>query len=292
MEVNIIKKIKKAVKHPGLALSTLRDKLFFNFRYGSNEEYVMKFKSLTVRYLTTDKHSKHWFFPRYDKGKIHEPIVTKMLVSSLNASDVFVDVGTYVGYFTCIAGKVCTKGKVYGFEVDMHAFGILEKNIKYNNLSNIEVFNYGVSNKKGFVKIPKTLFPNPGLSVINDKNNKNYLSVKAVSLDDFFKNKKDKPNIVKIDVEGAELLVLKGMQSLLEEESITLFLELHGNKLDEFNTNSKEVISFLNKLGYEVNEILNHRSNNVNEERRLKKLEDHYSIKYNTMCYITKTRRY
>lgn len=285
-------KIKKGIKNTALALRFLKSKLFdffvFDYLYGSKKQYIMKFNDVKAIYSTTDKHSKHWFFPNYSGGKIHEPIVTKMLIDSLNKTDIFVDVGTHLGYFTCIAGKILTKGKVYGFEVDKHAFNLLEKNIELNKLSNVEAFNYGVSDKEGFVKIPKISSPKTDLSLINNESKKDYLSVKAISLDKFFKKKRTKPNVIKIDVEGAELLVLKGMQSLLENGNLTLFLELHGNTLNKFNTDSKEIISFLNDTGYIVYEIVNHRSNNINEKGRLKKLEKDNLIQYNTMCYAIK----
>lgn len=118
-------KIKKNIKNPALALVYLKSKLF-NF-FNMKKQYIMECNDIKTIYSTTDKHSKHWFFPHCGGGKIHEPIITKMLIDSLNKTDIFVDVGTHLGYFTCIAGKILTKGKVYGFEVDKHAFKLLEK---------------------------------------------------------------------------------------------------------------------------------------------------------------------
>jgi FkbM family methyltransferase len=58
----------------------------------------------------------------------------------------------------------------------------------------------------------------------------NVVRVETISLDDFvFKSGQQKPNLVKIDVEGAEVFVLKGMRALLEEKPI-LFLELHDKE--------------------------------------------------------------
>ena len=67
----------------------------------------------------------------------------------------------------------------------------------------------------------------------------------SINLDNFFSKQKNKPDVIKIDVEGAEMLVLKGMKELLEKRDLILFLEIHGNKLDKFNTTSEEIISFL-----------------------------------------------
>jgi FkbM family methyltransferase len=285
---NPITKIKRVFKNPWVEIYNLKKNLFFNLFYGGKKDYVMNYKNIQTKFLTNDEYSKHWFFPHCDKGKMHEPIITKMIIDSLKEEDVFVDVGAHLGYYTCIAGKICDK--VFGFEVDKHAFELLVKNIKYNNLSNVEMFNYAVTNKNCLVKIPKSSCPNRFISIINDDNPSNYCSVKAVSLDEFLKKKDIKPSIVKIDVEGAELLVLEGMQSLLKNENITLFLEVHGKRLCEFNTNSEEIISFLNNCGYKVYEILNHRSIDLQLEKRMVELYTHKSIDYNTMLYVTKTK--
>ncbi|UCH71580.1 MAG: FkbM family methyltransferase [Thermoplasmatales archaeon] len=285
----LINIIKKAIKNPNWIIYVFKDNLFFNFLYGNINNYVMNYKNIQTKFLTNDDYSKHWFFPRLENAKIYEPAIIKMTIDSLKEGDVFVDVGTHLGYYACIAGKICHK--VYGFEVDKNVFEILNKNIKYNDLSNVEVFNYGVTNKDGFVKIPKISKPNPILEIINDNTTYNFCKVKAISLDEFFKNKKNKPTVIKIDVEGAELLVLEGMQSLLTNENIKLFLEIHGKRLHKFNTNPKEIISFLNNYGYEVYEITKHMNIDTKTEKKLIKPENHESINPHTMLYVTKTKQ-
>jgi len=266
----------------------LKETVFFNFLYGSKNNYILKLDNLQTIYSTEDEHSKHWFFPRYSGKRIHEPVVTKMLIDTLSKTDIFVDVGTHLGYFTCIAGKICKEGKIYGFELDKNAFDLLNKNISLNNLKNVEVYNYGVSDKKGYVKIPKITLPSPVLSFSKDCEDGDYRLVKSISLDDFFLDKKHKPNVIKIDVEGSELFVLKGMKNLLKDEKLTIFLEIHGRSLHKFDTDSKEIISFIKKRGYLIYEILNHRRNMKDMGEILKEIEEDNLIDYNTMLYITK----
>lgn len=293
--VNMLEKIRKSVNNYILAMRYFKFKLIniflFDFLYDSKNQFILECNGVRAIYSTKDKHSKHWFFPRYSGKKIHEPIVTKLLINSLNETDTFVDVGTHLGYFTCIAGKILTKGKVYGFEIDKHALNLLKKNIKLNNLTNIEVYNYAVSDKKGYVKIPKIDSPNPELSFSNSSDDQDYLSVRSINLDDFFKKVKGKPNVIKIDVEGAELLVLKGMKNLLEKENLKIFLEIHGRSLYKFNTNSKEIISYLKKRGYFVYEIINHRVNKKDLKENFKKIDEDYLINYNAMFYITRNKK-
>jgi len=288
----MFEKIKSIIRNFFLNLKYLKRKLqetvFFDFLYGSKNKYILKFDNLQTIYSTKDEHSKHWFFPRYSGKRIHEPLVTKMLIDTLNKTDIFVDVGTHLGYFTCIAGKICTKGKVYGFELDKNVLPLLTKNIRLNNLTNVEVYNYGVSEKSGYVKIRKIISPSPVLSISKDCEDNDYQLVKSISLDDFFCNKEHKPNVIKIDVEGSELFVLKGMKNLLKNENLTIFLEIHGCLLHKFDTDSKEIISFFKKREYLVYEIINHRRNIKDQRERLKEIEEDNLIDYNAMLYITK----
>lgn len=244
---------------------------------------TIRYKDLWAVFSNSDNYSKRWL-KHCSGGKLHEPITTKMLLDTLKKDYVFVDIGANLGYFTVMAGKFLTEGKVYSFDVDNKVVKLLKKNIRLNNLKNVQAYNYGVSDKKGLVKILKMKLPDPRTSFQKtlDKDKK-YLSVKTISLDGFFKNKKAKPNVIKIDVEGAELLVLKGMKSLLENEKLVLLMEIHGNKLSKFNTDSREIISFLIDRGYDVYEVGKYKKG-----KNKGKLSKNTLLNYNTMCYVIK----
>ena len=63
------------------------------------------------------------------------------------------DVGANIGYFSLIVGSISKKGKVFSFEPDTQNFKLLEKNIAANNLTNIQTFQFAVSNTNDFVNI-------------------------------------------------------------------------------------------------------------------------------------------
>ena len=115
------------------------------------------------------------------------------------------------------------------------------------------------------------------------------VSVRSITLDHFFKNEKIRPDVVKIDGEGSEMNILKGMKNLLEKYDIKLFLEMHPWKYDSFNTNSKEIISYLINLGYSVNKIAKFRNQKKRDQNRnLIKLSGNSIILKNTMIYAFK----
>tara|TARA_Y100000310_G_C20697331_1_gene826646 strand:- start:4744 stop:5490 length:747 start_codon:yes stop_codon:yes gene_type:complete len=245
----------------------------------------LNYDNFKVEYSTEDNHSKHYFFPRYTNGVIHEPTVTRELVKNLKQSRVFVDVGTHLGYFTCLAGKILQNGTVDAFEVEKHAFSLLKKNLELNQLKNVNVYNVAVTDKNGTIKIPSRSKPSPFFSIAESGKDTEFIEMDAIALDDFYTEKDYKPDVLKIDVEGAEMQVLQGMKSLLETRDLVLFIELHGNVLPNFGSSSKEVINYLIDKGYMIYEIENPHDPNPSQPHKIAK---DTQIDYNTVLYVTK----
>lgn len=82
------------------------------------------------------------------------------------------------------------------------------------------------------------------LDTINE-NQGNY-QVESFNLDSFSEQNKITPNIIKIDVEGAEMLVLKGAINILKQYKPRIFLSTHSVELE------KECLDFLKSLGYQL----------------------------------------
>lgn len=58
-------------------------------------------KNVKLKFKTEHKIAKSWFFPRYgEKGKIHEPAVTKLICEEVTSSDCVFDIGSHLGFFT------------------------------------------------------------------------------------------------------------------------------------------------------------------------------------------------
>lgn len=156
------------------------------------------------------------------------------------------DVGADVGYYSLLfASKTGKNGKVASFEPDPEPWPILNDNIKISGYSNITPYNFALSDHKGKGMMKKSgkgqLYP--------DKEGKedNTSTVKMIPFDDFFKELSWKHlDLVKIDVEGAELSVLKGMEKTLKKYHPHLIIEIHTRQLKEvFNTSALEVVKFL-----------------------------------------------
>lgn len=233
---------------------------FKNDKFKNINIWQRHIENIDIAFDTSDAYSKIWFYPRYDKGRIHEPIATKLFINYIHENSQVLDIGSHLGYFTCIAGKLADKGIVNAFEVDPKCLTLINKNIVINGLNNVTVNNLAVSDKNEFIRIPVEEKPNPGL-VINSQLNEKYIEVKSIDLDHFIQEKNIKPDFIKIDVEGAEWNVLNGMKQLLQQDRLVMLIEIHAEKLKKyFNADYKDCIDILLQNGFTL-ENTDHRLN-------------------------------
>lgn len=162
---------------------------------------------------------------------IYERGTTKLFIKNTKKGAIFVDIGAYCGYYSLIAAKlVGEEGKVFAFEPHPDNYKMLIRTISFNKLNNIVPINKAVSDKTGKTKL---FLDTCGQHTIiyNNVLRKKYLEVETINLDRFFEENKISPDIIKMDIEGAELLALKGMQRTLKEsKNLKLFIELTHNE--------------------------------------------------------------
>jgi len=155
-----------------------------------------------------------------------EPTITKIVSTSLQAGDIFIDVGANVGYYTLLASLlVGGNGKVYAIEASPSIFSRLKKNISANNLNNVQLFNMAVSNAQGKIWIWTAPKGNLGHSTIVESvaatdghHREAEVSCNTmgalISLADLLAAR-----MIKIDIEGAERLAIEGVLPHLREFS-------------------------------------------------------------------------
>lgn len=146
---------------------------------------------------------------------IYEPETTAYMKKHIKKGDVVVDVGANIGYFTLIMARaVGPTGKVLAFEPSDELRAILQRNVKVNGYSDrVEIFPHAVSDNIGTA----TFFLNRGHgqnSLIPRKGTVEVMKVKTTTLDKVLEAYPT-TKIVKIDVEGAESDVLRGMKKTL-----------------------------------------------------------------------------
>lgn len=255
------KMIKSILKQVGL----------YNSLYGyyinkKREKYAnlmfcsMDFEGVKLKFNTKDAYSKTWFFPRFGNGLIHEPGATKIFIDNIKEDSNVFDIGGHLGYFSCVSGQLAKDGNVCVFEVDSNCIDLITDNIKLNELNNVKVFNVAVSDTIGSVSIPSLKRPDPGIRIDSFKNNEQ-IKVPSLTIDEFINKEHIIPNFIKIDVEGAEFKVLKGMVHTLKNNSLTLLIEIHVSQLAKYyDTDYKDILKFLTDCDYKLEKVEAHRS--------------------------------
>lgn len=173
--------------------------------------------------------------PRYDVDYVegtHESSTQNLILNLLQRGDVFYDVGAHLGFFSVIAARaVGPTGEVIAFEPDPSNAERIRANAARNRFLMVEVVDEAVWSSNA----PLELVPaNPssgrsqgrvGLSI-----NYSGAQVNGLALDQFIEGRRA-PNLIKIDVEGGELEVLKGMRRLLSLHRPHVICEIHDELL-------------------------------------------------------------
>jgi FkbM family methyltransferase len=163
-----------------------------------------------------------------------------------------IDVGANVGFFSLrFARWVGDGGRVIAIEPE-------DRN--YNSLI-LALERAGLSSRVHALKVVAAACPGTAFLEINPLHPADHklsrdgtgLAVTAVTLDGIAKDNRNlRLALVKIDVQGAEMLVLKGATDILKNAGPALFIELHEEGLNRFGTSVSEILDYLSVHGYEA----------------------------------------
>ena len=142
----------------------------------------------------------------------------------MTPGSVVFDIGAHVGFYTLLSSVlVGTVGKVFAFEPVPRNLHYLYEHLRLNHVTNVTVVEAAVADACG-----TTLFDESTNSATGHLSMQGTLFVRVVSLDAVVPREIPIPDFVKIDVEGAEWLVLNGARQTLSENRPTIFLSTHG----------------------------------------------------------------
>jgi len=198
----------------------------------------------------------------FESGRIPEPDVSSYIMKNLKLGETFMDIGANNGYYTISAADlVGPKGKVISLEPNQKAFQRLLQNIEINNLKNIIPLNIALSDKDG----KATLYLNNGsedglASLIKSEQSKSFMEVELKRFDDLFKD--EKINIIKMDVEGSEINVIRGAENYIKShKGIKIIMEWNTSYRTNNDFNYLSSLFHINlllsdkELGFKIIEI-------------------------------------
>jgi FkbM family methyltransferase len=173
----------------------------------------------------------------------------------LGPGDIFVDVGANAGLYTIIASQAVNPGgRVLAFEPSRDEFFRLAWAISANRAANVQAFNFALAEASGFVGFVPSPNRHTGLHHLSGAGDCRAEEVwaergdVAVTL-----SLAEQIALLKVDVEGAELMVLRGFHSLLQDGRIQrLVVEVTDQFLRRFGGSSAQLYAYLSGLGYEA----------------------------------------
>ncbi len=193
--------------------------------------------------------------------EITEPEITNLFKKRLQKGDVFIDIGANVGYYSLLAGKLLgNQGKVIAFEPNPLIYNHLSRNIQINNLGDvITTFQSAVGEQLGKLNIYRSKGNWSGITSrfkYSDLLDDSSLEVPMVTLDEIvIQEKFEKVSLIKLDIEGGELLALKGSRETLKTYSPDIIAEVSPKLLNEVGVEPKEIFQFLWDLEYRAYSI-------------------------------------
>lgn len=165
----------------------------------------------------------------YASMSSHEEDILQFFAPKMG--DVVIDVGAAFGFYTLISSmNVGSKGKIVAIEAQPDSFEMLNYNVRLNGLTNVVTLNYAVYSSMGRFK----LYSNYSLMAERSHKSKHkFVEVEGRTLDYLLSEyvQIKQVNWIKIDVEGAELEVLKGAHYILSNsKDIRVLIEIHGEE--------------------------------------------------------------
>lgn len=170
---------------------------------------------------------------------------TNIFIKLIKKVDVFIDIGTNIGYYSILGAKFNPNINVIAFEPSEGPMVYACENIKINNLENsIKVEPLALSNKTGeldFYNVKNPKFPSiynlsgeHNLTASKEKLNYTKVKAQAIVFDEYVKaSQLDRIDLMKIDTEGSEYLILEGAQKVLENYRPIVICETLFNVIED-----------------------------------------------------------
>jgi FkbM family methyltransferase len=179
-------------------------------------------------------------------------------------ADILLDVGGNIGQSAIYYADWAQE--VWSFEPLPHLYELLVENVQQNNLTNVKTFNNAVGDVITTLKM-RAVTNNDGASFVTDKG-KNLVSVDAITLDTLVIPEGRKVSYIKMDIEGYEPLALKGALNLIQKHKPIIQLEVCDGHLSRVNSNSVDLVKFVESLGYTAQLCNGKKINSATETKR------------------------
>lgn len=218
---------------------------------------VFRVGTQNLRFATSSKYANQFVQRNLKISGGHEPGVVDYLASRIKPGGLFVDIGAHSGYFSCFVASLGATS--LAVELQPSLVNVIRVNAILNNLWSVHVVNAAIGETQGLTQVYR-LDAGPGMQILDENTKRrvpdrlsvNHDLVPCMTLDDLLPAKGFQPLAVKIDVEGAEVRVLKGASKLIARRSCAFVIEVHPHLLKDFSNEVADVLDAFPPSGWKI----------------------------------------
>lgn len=192
-----------------------------------------------------------WVAEEFRDRGAYEQITTEVAAALIRPGMTVLDVGANVGYFTMVfAERTGPSGRVFAFEPSPLIYQVLRRNVDANHLAHVTALDGALSDTTGNAALFRSTTDVMASLRRIEHTIGGYDTVRTWSLDDFAaQHALDRLDFLKIDVEGAERLVLSGGRGSLARFRPRLIVEA-SRHVEQFGYSPHDLLDQLTALGY------------------------------------------
>ncbi len=182
----------------------------------------------------------------------HESFETTVFFEWLREGMTVVDIGAHVGWYTLLAARrVGPGGRVFAFEPDPVNYKFLVSNVVANGFRNVDTIPKAVADRCGDMRLILAKENLGGHRLSLDSADQEAVLVKTTTLDAFFETLSQPPQVIKMDIEGAEGLAWRGMQGLLRRQrDLRIMMEFAPEVLARLGSSPQMLFDEFLKAGF------------------------------------------
>ncbi len=192
----------------------------------------------------------------------YEPQETEIVRALLEPGCTFIDIGANIGWFTLQAASIIgSKGRIYSFEPRQDIFNLLKMSVEDSHLKFVNVYNNALGSSRGKATLgwheQSTNLGGSRIAQFSGEEKKGLVTQKVslIALDDI--DLQGKVKLIKIDVEGYELEVMKGAKRVLKSHRPIVLSEvqLNGFYSPSGQVSCKDYLDFFENIDYDCFEL-------------------------------------
>jgi len=221
--------------------------MYYSYFYHNNP--------INYSFLITEETKKNVEYTFNIDGNIYESESLSVFYGYMdkNKSYNIIDIGAQAGLYSLYA-KFMPNSTFYSFEPFKETYNYLVDNLKINNITNVNTYNIGISDKKQENVVFNTCISHNGLNTLGE-NPLRFNDIKQVyididTIDNLFYNKGIKVDFIKIDTEGHEYFILMGAKKTIETYKPIIQLEYNITNMKQCNITPSMIDNLIYELNY------------------------------------------